>query len=77
METIFEHNLTEQEMIDIFGTTSVTKDMILGLGMTQTQHYAKIYRLYWNRGDREKAIEYAKKIPDSIWKIFEVCNHDI
>lgn len=44
---------------------------------SQISNYAQIYELYYMRGDNDKAAEYAAKIPNSINKLFTLCNHDL
>ncbi len=76
METVFDHNITEEERIAIFGSKLVTKDFYLSLGGSQRDFYGDIYRLYTYRGDHKTAKQYADMIPNDIAKVFGLCNHD-
>lgn len=76
METIFDHNVTKEELKDILGFDSWTREELLSINCTQRDHYGVIYRLYRYRGDKEKAKEYADKIPDDDYKNYETCYHD-
>ncbi|MBR6284762.1 MAG: hypothetical protein IKR25_10790 [Muribaculaceae bacterium] len=76
METIFEHNITKDELLNVTGSSRWTREKILELSDSQIDHYTMIYRLYRYRGDYAKAKEYADKIPDTVHKLFETCNHD-
>ncbi|MBP5419281.1 MAG: hypothetical protein J6Y72_05675 [Bacteroidales bacterium] len=74
METVFEHNMTKEEMIGVLGTDELTKKDFVN--WTQDRHYGLIYRLYTFRGDDEKAKQYADKMPNTQHKLFETCYHD-
>ena len=76
METVFDHNITKEEIEAIFGTSNVTKEWLTSLGFDQRSHYNVIYRLYLYRGDNKKAQEYSDKIPNDIRKVFGTCYHD-
>lgn len=77
METIFDHNITPEEMRKVFGLTPElwTPEKILSLG-SQRGHYEMLYRLYRYRGDVDTAMKYADKIPDDVHKVFGLCYHD-
>lgn len=76
METVFDHNITNEEKEAVFGFSSVTKERLDSLGFTQRDHYGVIYSLYTYRGDYITAKKYADKIPNDIAKVFGLCNHD-
>lgn len=76
METVFDHNITADERIALFGSELATKDFYLSLGGSQRDYYGDIYRLYTYRGDHITAKKYADMIPNDIAKVFGLCNHD-
>ena len=76
METIFDHNITKEELKAVVGFSTVTKERLDSLGFTQRDHYGVIYRLYTYRGDHKTAKKYADKIPNDVHKVFETCYHD-
>ena len=74
METIFDHGVTDEELVLMYGSTYLTEE-IMAKKNERTNNSA-LYRLYLIRGDKNKAEEYASRIPDDIDKIFGLCNHD-
>ena len=74
METVFEHSITKREMKDILGFDNWGREEFSDL--SQDSHYAMIYRLYLYRGKEMIAKKYAAKIPNTIEKVFGLCNHD-
>lgn len=84
METIFEHNISEKELYGITGFEDITKESYLKIKQNisndnadmQIKCYVDLYYLYYQRGDKYKANEFAKKIPESDWKWFTMLNHD-
>ena len=76
METVFDHNITREELEAVLGFSDVTKERLDSLGFTQRDHYSIIYRLYTYRGDHVTAKEYADKIPNDVHKVFGTCYHD-
>ena len=83
METVFEHNITKEEMILLWGDDEITRDELISFvndnikdKSPQRVHYELLYRLYRIRGEYSTAREYAKKIPDDEDKIFSLCYHD-
>jgi hypothetical protein len=56
METVYDHNPTENEIADI------RKNRIKLAGDSQNSHYVLISELYANRNDIAKARQFAKKI---------------
>ena len=60
METIFDHNVTEEEVKALTGF-DLTKEEMLSFGLSQVQHWLKICTLYRIRNDNEKADEYLHK----------------
>ena len=76
METVFDHNITKEEMEAILGSPNYTRERLESVIKSQISHYSMIYSLYTFRGDHKKAGKYADMIPDSIHKIFGICNHD-
>lgn len=79
METIFDHNITQEEFVLMYGELASWYNTIEKWNKyptTQRENYEAIYELYWLRGDMEKCIEYASKIPDDVDKLFGLLNHD-
>ena len=74
-ETIFDHNVTPDELEMLCGSRSVNKEYVIR-EISQMQWYALIYCLYNIRGDEKTASSYAAKIPDTADKIFGLLNHD-
>ena len=74
METIFYHGVTEKEVIALCGLKK-NRQQFLDWGLDQEDHYACIYRLYLMRGDKEKAMEYFNKLPNTLNKWFSLGNH--
>ena len=74
METIFDHNVTKEELRAIFGPMDWTQDDFIG--WSENDHLGLLYVLYSYRGDSKKANMYAKRIPNTIGKVFGLCNHD-
>ena len=72
METIFDHNVTEEEVNALTGF-DLTKEKYLEHNDSQIDCYVDIYYLYKIiREDEEKAQEYFDKIPDSPHKYFSI-----
>lgn len=74
METIFDHNITEKEILSIVGV-KIAKDSYERL-VSQNKAYEDIYYLFVERGDKSKAQEYLDKLPNDIHKYFQVLNVD-
>lgn len=72
METIFDHDVTEEEVKALTGF-DLTKEEYLSVDDDQIGYYIDIYYLYKIiRKDEEKAHEYFDKIPDSDHKFFSI-----
>lgn len=74
VETIFDHNLTKEEMISVLGSDDWTRDDFSD--WSQINHYGLLYRLYTYRGEHAVAKKYADKIPNTERKVFGCCYHD-
>ncbi|MCD8387013.1 MAG: hypothetical protein LUD17_09015 [Bacteroidales bacterium] len=74
METIFDHNVTKEELRKLFGDPDFEPEICLECN--QENNYIHIYRLYLLRGNKQKWVEYLNKIPDSENKLFSIANHD-
>ncbi|MBR3830724.1 MAG: hypothetical protein IKJ52_05685 [Muribaculaceae bacterium] len=74
IETIFDHNVTEEEIEILFGMTGYTEEYLQK--KPQDRNYAHIYCLYLIRKDEMTAMKYFNLIPDSINKYFSLGNHD-
>lgn len=75
IETIFDHNVTEEEIVKLFGIGGYTEDLFIN--DSQERNYAHIYCLYLIRKDEETAMKYFNLLPDSINKWFSLGNYDI
>ena len=70
METIFDHNPTEEELYEFIGTTDKKEYMS---STSQDSAYMKIAFLYYYRGKINKARKYVKMIENcnlvnSFWR---------
>ncbi|MCH8028750.1 MAG: hypothetical protein IH874_02325 [Candidatus Dadabacteria bacterium] len=61
METVFDHNITEQEQLALFGEV-LTPERYLELVSMPAAAVDAIGALYTLRGDREKAQEYLNRV---------------
>lgn len=83
VETVFEHNLTKEEIIGLFVFEDTTRESYINTvkGMYDTEEKmlinfnSNLYLLYRSRGDIKKAMEYADRIPDCDFKWFSLLNH--
>ena len=75
METVFDHNITKDEIINLIGPLDWTPKALERL--SQESNYGLIYRLYSYRGDADTAKKYLDLIPNTVHKIFSLCNHDV
>lgn len=83
VETVFEHNLTKEEIIGLFMFEDTTREdyieTVKRAYNTEEQMImnfnCNLYMLYWGRGDKKKAMEYANRIPDCDFKWFSLMNH--
>ena len=71
-ETIFDHNVTDEEIKDLCGYL-VDKDEFIAED-SQNAHYATIYRLLMMRGEKEKARVYFDMLPNTLGKWFSLGN---
>lgn len=72
-ETIFDHDVTDEEIKDLCGYLP-TKQHLIDM-LDSTNHIALIYRLYSMRGDKRKARIYFDMLPDTLEKWFSLGNH--
>ena len=83
VETVFEHNLTKEEIVGLFIFEDTTRDDYIETvkGMYDTEEKmlinfnSNLYLLYRWRRDIKKAMEYADRIPDCDFKWFSLLNH--
>lgn len=73
VETIFDHNVTPDEVAAVLGTR-MSRDEYLNLVTEADSEYALIYRLFLHRNDKATAEKYFGKIksPELIASIVEV-----
>ncbi len=60
METIFDHNMTEEERYKLIGTCSDEK-FLYCLDEDSSNHF--LAKLYLLRNDEKKMMEYVNKLP--------------
>ena len=60
IETIFDHGVTDEEFMSLYGFTETREDYEYALG--QNDAYRDLYSLYLNRGDSVKAETFLAKI---------------
>ena len=78
METIFDHNVTDDELVYLFGDTFTKEEFIeMSEGCTQEDFDVDLYRLFNFRHDEDKAQYYLDRIPDTTFKAFTLLNHDL
>ncbi len=74
METIFDHNVTEEEVKLLLGL-EISKERFMEWKLDKEANFSCIYRLYLIRGDKEKAKKYFDKLPDTEHKYFSLGNN--
>ena len=74
METIFDHNITKEELDELFGPLDWTKEFFEA--HSQEDNYIDLYRLFRFRGDLITAQKYLNKIKDKDYKLFSLCHRD-
>ncbi|MBO7316402.1 MAG: hypothetical protein J6U44_04490 [Paludibacteraceae bacterium] len=82
VETVFEHNLTKEEIISLFYFEDTTRESYIETikrYSTEEQMMISIncslYYLFRARGNHKKAMEYADRLPECDAKYFSVLNH--
>lgn len=82
LETVFDYNLTEDECYGLFGFKDETKESYIktlkNCYNTKEEYNiaanVSLYLLFSQRGQNEKAMEYANRIPDCDAKWFSLFN---
>lgn len=67
METIFDHNMTKEERYKLIGTMS-EKEFFRGLDKDTSNGF--LARLYLFRGNKERMMAYANKLPENMKQDF-------
>lgn len=82
LETIFEHNITKEEIIGFFASEISRSEYIEALKSSYKTDESIMYRanvalynLYYWRGEKQKAMIYADRLPDCDHKWFTLMNH--
>lgn len=84
VETVFEHNITKEEIISLFYFEDTTREKYVRLLNTVYKTDEErmfhinvcLYELYYFcRKNKKKAMEYADRLPDCDFKWFSVMNH--
>ena len=73
METIFDHNVTDKEMINILGRVQTKKDYLSDVGHSDDNLIVDLAYLFYYRGLAQKANNYIRKVSDvnmrlSFWR---------
>lgn len=77
METVFEHNVTNDELINLLGHVT-SRDRLVKNLYKQNSHYHMIYDLYhYIRKDEVMAKKYLDKLPNDQHKFFTILNDDL
>ena len=76
METIFDHNITQEEVEFITGFPDTTKEVYLGY-RDKDGFVIDLYYLYRYRKDKKKAETYYNMIPESFDKAFSIGKYDV
>lgn len=74
METIFDNNITDNEIDSIVGV-HISRDRYESY-VSQKKAFEDIYYLYIERGDSITAQRYLDKLPNDIHKFHQVLNVD-
>ncbi len=74
METVFDHNITEEEFKELFGQFFKDKDDYLKNMTIESHAYFNIYELYTLRNDSEKAEKYLDLSGIPIENIIDRCD---
>lgn len=73
-ETIFDHGVTEMEIIKLFGIKGAFTESFFQ-ELPQERNDIHIFRLYEYRKNKQMAKIYLDKIPNSDYKLFTLLNH--
>jgi len=76
METIWQHDVTEQELVILFGEAITPEEHRLITQGGADAENAALYRLYTIRGDEARAAEYLARIQDDAFR-FDVAYVDL
>ena len=73
METIFDHNVTDEEMINLFGSIYSKEEYLSDVGDSKNSVYVDLAYLFYERGLVNKAKAYIRKVSDvnlvlSFWR---------
>lgn len=74
METILDHNITDEEWKDLFGVKMSRSEYLDGLD--QRKAYEHLFYLYRSRGNKKMAKRYLDMTPNDKHKFYEVLNVD-
>ena len=74
METIFDHNVTEDEVLNIVGI-AISKERYIGI-VSKEKAIEDIYYLYLERNNHKEANKYLDMLPDDKHKFFQILNVD-
>lgn len=82
VETVFEHNITEEEIQSIFYFPTTRNEFVSMINQMYDNDKdkldsinANLYNLFRLRKNKQKALEYFNKISDCDAKWFSLANH--
>jgi hypothetical protein len=67
METIFDHSVTDAELIELFGRVR-TRSEYNAVRRTSDSEFGMIATLYRIRGDDSREADYLRKISDTAYR---------
>ena len=74
IETIFDHGITEEEQVKLFGISGYTKEFATQYGVIP--NLIIICKLYGLRKNEKMIKKYFDMLPESDHKYFTLANHD-
>lgn len=75
METIFDHNVTDAELVTLLGSV-VSRENYLSFPLDPDGENGMLFSLYSVRGDTTKAKQYLAKVKDKLLR-FNLQQNDI
>lgn len=76
METVFDHEITQKELLDIVGSSMPSQDEYLKR-RDEVSANMDLFYLFYSRGNKQKAGHYADKMPDPLMKydLYRIVTH--
>lgn len=76
METLFDHNPTQEELSRLFGDSPPTREFHASLELGADTENGFLFRLYSLRGEEQKAQDFLGRIQDPQYR-FDVALKDV